>query len=661
MILDNEERGRGEALVQAPLEGQSVPAPSLLACGDVEANPGPLAGAVRSLVGSLDRSLNPGQVVGMSAGAPQNEAGPQRRRRRRQGKVSKNSSNVNNNIQSTSQNVPGKARRRRRPRRGTADSGGLPVYSQGWLVRNLDPCGEYRTTLDYGKIPDGTLAQSVSGQFREVFTIKAPGQDPMSVPLEGGMWSLYGMHLNTWRHSFMFVADMLRPEVGDAAVQSAIELLNNVQDLATVTLPEWSLTAMDGVYVTVVAWSALEGVAPPSEVGVSPYISQFRITGEGFSMTHNTPSLINQGIVVCAQFPPNQDLRTINTDSEAGVTQTRFSITKGNALVGATSLISYTLPGLGAYPWNGQVGITVPTSGASSNSSVIGTPDHTFTSSGSSGGSYVEGSPLRFAMTNTNGVLTLNLQQQVGGVWGNVGPPFVLAGSPTQNTTITGEGTIDTEESHTRRVNVVTLPPVTQEDLIQETPKTIQFLLKEENGIYAPKRIWQPVFNMTPASSYAPLRFVSLDSTQEALNDANGFFNDTLDTNFGITVLNFTSLPLAAAPYFKVIRSWEAIPARRSPWGPFTTGTPPKDDLALVVAKTVSDEDPFAYPVDYNGLGLLWAKIKVGIRLIPKMVRTATNVANAVSEAVQTAQTGVSEIATATRSGRARREALVVE
>lgn len=616
----------------------------------MEENPGPRS-PIKALVEDLDRTLNSGQISSMTAGAP-----PSSGARGRAPRTSRKKSH--NNKQKPQAPKPP----RRKARRGTAESSGLSLYSQGWLVRNLDPCGEYRTTLDYGKIPDGTLPQSVSGQFREVFTIKPPGVDPMVAPLEGVMWSLYGMHLNTWRHSFIFVADMLRAEVDEAALSAATDILNNVQDLATVNHPSWSPTDMEGVYVTLVPWTALEGVEPPSEVGVSPYIQQFRITGEGFTMVHNTPSLINQGVVVCAQFSPNQDLRTVNTDSEAGTSSVRFSISFVGAPIGSPLSVSFNLPGLGAYPWTGSTVLTVPPVGSSSNSSVIGTPSHTFTSA--SGVSYIEGSPLRFTVLQdpaTPGFLLLNLQQQIGAVWTNLGSPFQAAFPLNQGGTISAAGTIDTEESHTRRLNVITLPPVTQADLEQQTSKTIQFLLKEEDGIYAPKRIWEPVFNMTPATSYAPLRFVSNDTTQEVLNDSQGVLNDTLDANFGITVVNFTSLPLAAAPYFKVIRSWEAIPSRKSPWGPFTTGTPPKDDIALVVAKTVSDEDPFAYPANYNGLGLLWAKIKIAIKLIPKVIRTATNVGSAVSDAIQCAQAGISDVRDSARSGRIRREALVVE
>jgi len=205
-----------------------------------------------------------------------------------------------------------------------------------------------------------------------------------------------------------------------------------------------------------------------------------------------------------------------------------------------------------------------------------------------------------------------------------------------QSTTgsFSGGGTVGAAEVHQHRVNALTFPPVTQEDLIQQTPKTVQFLLKDTKGFYCPKRMWQPVFGMTPASSYALLRFVSQETTLSELTAATGVIQDTIDSNYGFAVCNMTSLPLACAPYIKAIRSWEAVPSRGSPWGPFSTPTTPKDDVALVIAKTVSDLDPFAYPYEYNGLGVLFSKVIAVCSKIPKIIRTTTNVADAVAECV---------------------------
>lgn len=519
--------------------------------------------------------------------------------------------------------------------------GSLPDYSIGWLERHLDPCGEYRTTLDWGKVPDGTIPQSVSGQFREVFTLHYPGANPMLAPLDGQMWSLYGLHLNSWRHAFFFVADMQRSEVGNSAVQVARNQFNNTQDLTDAEYPNWVETPMSGVFWTIVAWSAFRNVPPPSAVGVSPFIEQFRITGEGFTMAHNTPSLINQGVVVCAQFNPNSDLRTVIMDSEDDITTAGWAV-QTSTISGNTVLINYTLPGLGPFPWANFV--TLAVLGSTNNTSVL---------SGVISGPYSTGSTLLYSAGDSlrfqsvelgSGSYNLALQASPDGVTWTTVLPFGNVGGFLTTRVFSGSGSLSVPETHNRIVNAITLPPVTQEDLIQQTPKTVQYLLKDEQGIYVPKRIWQPVFNMTKASSYAPLRFLGVDTSLTELNTAVGTFSDTLDTNFGISVINITSLPLAAAPYFKVIRSWEAIPSQGSPWGPFTTTTSPKDDIALVVAKTVSDLDPFAYPYDYNGLGLLFSKVVGIVTRIPRMLRTAANVSDAVAECCTSVQAAVSRV-----------------
>nr|QXV86514.1 capsid protein [Alphapermutotetravirus sp.] len=599
---------------------------SLMTNGDIEENPGP--------------TIQTDKVV-IEPRAPQKPRKRQRRRRKQQTKEV---------IPEGQVQIMG----RNMIRRGkvTIDTGSVPEYTKGFLERHLDPCGEYRTALDYGKCPDGTLPQSASGQFREVFTIRAPGVSETEVNLTGQMWSLAILSPPLWRVCQVLVADMNRAEVGDAALSSAISYLNFFGD-DDAQYPTWAETETSGVYVSVVRWKALIGAPEPSDLGVSPLISDFRITGEGFTVSHNTPSLIDQGIAVVAQFNPNVEPRSLALAIDEGVTAVQWV---GSFRVTTPTEVRYAglLPGLGQYPWHFETTTIVPAVGQTVNSSVLGIATADFTVNGAM--IFAQGDSLRWQTrrlaTNT---LTVQLQAGTGSplVWSDtpLAPIAVQTNGITAN--VTAKGILGEVVEHLVKANVVTMPPITQEDLIQMTPKTVQFLLKDTRGFYVVKRVWQPVLNMTKASSYGPLRFITQDSTLNDVSGILGGIQDTFDANYGFAVCSLSSLPIACAPYVKAIRSWEVVPSRGSSWGPFTTSTSPKDDNAMLIARTVSDLDPFAYPHDYNGFGLLFAKVCKIVAKIPRALRTGAAVADKVAQVCEGIQGITSTVSAARTNARA--------
>lgn len=521
----------------------------------------------------------------------------------------------------------------------------LPDYSTGWLERHLDPCGEYRTALDYGKIPDGTLPQSASGQFREVFTIRAPGLSTNQVPLDGGMWSLLILSTPLWRTPFVLVADLNNSEVGNEAMKAAFSKLNGSGDYIE-SYPVWTETTTSGVYVSVVRWKALSGALAPSSLGVSPLISDFRITGDGFTVSHNTPSLINQGIAVVAQFNPNVESRDIDLSSEGGSTNISAAVASSAFSNVGVTRATVVLPGIGQYPWRFGTDLVRPPVGGITFSGVLGTAGADFTTSDGSV-QWATGDSIRLQLARTTATDLISVQRSSDlTTWSDT--DIVLGvGASAEIVGVLGESV-----SHSQRVNVVTSPPVTQEDLIQMTPKTVQFLLKESKGFYVVKRAWQPVFGMTRASSYGPIRFIDFDTDVSEISGLVGGLEDTADANYGFAVCNLSSLPLACAPYVKAIRSWEVVPSRNSVFGPFTTTTSPKDDAVITVAKTISDIDPFAYPHNYNGLGILFRKVVRIVCAIPKILRTGANIADGVASVCQGAQDVATSISQARESRR---------
>lgn len=653
---------------------------SLTTCGDVEENPGPQDEFTKSLVEALGKlNVNVTITTKGDKAKPAVRARPNRRRTTTKGRGSLlTNGDVETNPGPTIQTEKviiepkpqRKKRQRRRQRRApvvpnqmvpegqiqimgrnmirrgkiTVDTKSVPEYTKGFLERHLDPCGEYRTALDYGKCPDGTLPQSASGQFREVFTIRAPGTSETQISLTGQMWSLAIISPPLWRVCQILVADMNRAEVGDAALNAAMSHLNTFGD-EDAEYPQWAETKVEGVYVSVVRWKALSGVSEPSTLGVSPLISDFRITGEGFTVSHNTPSLIDQGMAVVAQFNPNVEPRTLGLAIDDGLTTAQWAASIRVRFQSNDIAYGTVLPGVGAYPWTYNIVGTLPGDGASSNTSVIGTATADYTYGGST--IYSAGQQVRWAATRAGSTVTVRLQSNTEGVWSNTPLPQILVSTTGVAAMVEGFGLLGEVVEQLVRANIVTMPPITQEDLIQMTPKTVQFLLKDTRGFYVVKRVWQPVLNMTRASSYGPLRFIDQDTSLTSVSGGLGGIQDTFDANYGFAVCNLSSLPIVCAPYVKAIRSWEVVPSRGSSWGPFTTTTAPKDENAMMIARTVSDLDPFAYPHDYNGFGVLFAKVCSIISKIPRALRTGAAVADKVAQVCEGAQGIVSTISSA--------------
>lgn len=626
---------------------------TLLTCGDVESNPGPdsIGGILRNVLSTRSRSrsrsrgrrgkTNTVRIQGKTTiVAPNNSQSNKRRRNRRRkqrGVESQVFENSGNHCIPEGQIVEMTAGDDHIPEPEQV----LPEHVQGWLMRNTNPCGEFRTRLDYGKVPDGALPQSAAGQFREVMTLRYPGATPMEAPLNGAMWSLCVLHTPLWRTPFIFIADMVRAEVSDAAIAAVIESVNNIANIEAARYPEWLATTMDGVYWQFVQWSAIRQLPPPSDSGASPVIQDFRITGDGFTMTFNTPDLINQGIAVSAQFNQNTKKVDAGYDHDETGTAVNYDVIWNTA--SAPHNVHFVLPGLGEYPWNGTLPLTTPSTGTpqSRTSTLVATD--TYVAAGPLGTPitwYSTGDGVRFLATfnplGPGGVfLTIDLEVSAG----NTGDNWAPLGFSWRNlTSNSGPGRVGEDYTHTQKFNQITMPPITQEDLMQQTPKAVVFQLKATDGVYVVKRVWQPVYNMTPASDYGPVRLATTDTTATELAAAVGVLNDTLDSNYGFSVTNFSSLPLACQPYFKAIRSWEVVPGRGSPWGPFTTTNPPKEQLAEIISRTIGDLDPFAYPEAYNGFGLMFAKIMKVVTKIPRVLRSAANVSEAVASCCESAQ-----------------------
>lgn len=619
-----------------PKTKRSVGRGSIITCGDVESNPGPNGPAVVVPVAALTQKKK-----------------RKRRKRTTMIKVDSipagtvNAPGAGYVVPYASRQVKGVVGRKNQvePKsRFLGDTGDLPNYVVGFLERHLDPCGEYRTQLDNGKIPDGAVPQSVSGQFREVYTIKHPLAPINEVELSGQTWALVLIAMPLWRHPLLMVAQMVKSEVDDDDMTAVALSFNNKVNPEAALYPNW-VEAGEGLYWSLKKWTAFSNVPPPSELGISPFISSFRISGFGYEMLHNTPTLIDQGVVVASQYPCEPDVRNVVLPIDNNATTTLMSISGRRVTNSLLSEIVAVIPGFGNAPWRVEVpNVTFDIVGET----VVDVGPVQYGGTLSLGPTYAAADNIEIYIvaSGTGTIPTVALNLRVTGTttpllpvdagWANSNASF---GTTRQATDIV---TLDEAVNLTRRVNVMTVPPVKQEDHIQETPKGVVFQLKDETGVYQPIRKAQPVFSFTKASDYGPVRFITPAVTATQLSIAIGTIQDTCDANFSYGVQSFTSLPYACQPYIKMIRSWEAIPSKGSPWGPFTTYTTPRDDIFMDVIDAFQDQDPFAYPAGYNGLGLMFAKVCKVVAKIPRMIRTGRNVADAVSQCVTDAQATIS-------------------
>jgi len=140
--------------------------------------------------------------------------------------------------------------------------------------------------------------------------------------------------------------------------------------------------------------------------------------------------------------------------------------------------------------------------------------------------------------------------------------------------------------------------------------------MKEENGVYMVKRVFQPVFNLTNASAYRPVRMVSNNQTTNPDDFVSGK-SDTFDVNYATGAIVMTCLPTACAPALKMIRDVEVVADDGSPFQLFMECADDKIDAALEIVEAVAAHHPMMYPESYNALGGLFGILSSVVSKIP--------------------------------------------
>lgn len=519
----------------------------------------------------------------------------------------------------------------------------LPPRCVEFVHRHLNPCTEMVTFTENSKVPDGALPNSTVLELREVLIVRPPNSTANVEPLTGAMWTLTIVHLPLFRTPLILHASMANAEMSGAVRNQLIVDWNSSE--FPPEYPEWKLlTGQTQEYWCVVKWKMLLNIDPPTENGTRA-IQQFRITCDGMTIFDNTPDLVNQGMVVGAQWPTNMAKRSEMTRSDLAGFEVEF-----RHVTGASSIS--TMPGaVMAWQYPVDIGTAVFTqvSGTGSNLYPISQQDNypydrvaivmTLTAASAT---VVANTSHEFSVTVPAGTttvvprgtqLTFSSQREASGSWIvsvsaliDSAAVVIMAASGAQ-ISYQQNGHF-TEEMEFPSITTFQLPPTDTQNIIQTTPKAVYMSAKEQNGVYMVKRVFQPVFNVQEANERRQVVMIDPNVSDTYLSFAPA---DVFDLNFGVGVTVWTSIPTACAPAIKLVRDVEIVAGQDGPFMGFMKSNQDKCEAALEIVRAMSVHHPFLYPESYNVLGSLVGMISNVVGKVPIL----GNVVNAVGGIVK--------------------------
>lgn len=558
---------------------------------------------------------------------------------------------------------PGKNQRRRNRTKGpppgiqSGQSGlgdavtteAIPDAAETFAAMYVDPCGEHSNSLDSARVPDGALQTSASLFFRYIETLSFPFSRPGITDLGSQTYSMLVLQSNHLRILSILI---VRPNDGEFDDELMADFCRSfaMVNPADATYPTWtsiapSNTAPTQAYFTLLDTAALRSIVPPSaKNGVSSTIESYRFSSQGVELLFNTPDLLNQGTIVSMRYPSDMSERVIREQEDSsGIPENIFT----TAIIGTNPADFLVISN----------GLDVDIGGTRR---VLLPPYNGFASSLPSAATVV---PAGITIRSANGAIlatgggSIRYQRNATNSRrievGNVGFPTLtqelvtaIGTEPELQTSDVANMFIEADSAITNpgasietTLNVLALPPVTQNAMLQANPKSVCELFKSYDGVYLPGSIMQPVFNVTHASSYRKTVFVNklVDLSDPAFISSDLFgWSDTFDKNFSISVINMQSIPHACRPLVKICRTVEAVPSADSILGAVATGCPVKCPEAIDICHSFTDMQPHGFPPSYNGLGLLYEKIMGVINRINILDRSGRNIAHVVSNVCKT-------------------------
>jgi hypothetical protein len=484
----------------------------------------------------------------------------------------------------------------------------LGVRGDAFIHRHCNPCGEFKSFSEYSKIPDGSLPSSAAIELRQVLIVRAPTSSSETIDLNtGAMWTLSVIHTAMFRTPVILIANMVNAEVNDSDKSDLITAWNTT--VTPPVYPEWqAMENNPSSYWCTVEWSGLSSIPTPTDDGAVTTVSQYRICADGLTIFNNTPDLINQGMVIGAQWNTNKTEKVYVTDPDVDGVNIRLNAVGFAGSQSSTSslnTVTYQIPA------NNAAGFTTMLiNGANLVTTYVA--DREFTTAG---GTVAVGDTVTLTATIVSTVLTSTFNVVLTNGATTLASNTIVARQGTSSTLALAY-TVSTADHDNGSVTQWQLPPLTTQELIQDTPKAVYMSMKEQNGVYMVKRIFQPVFNVTEASDYKRVRLVSAGQTSNPDDFIEGK-SDTFDANFSTGVIIMSSIPVACAPAFKMFRDLEVVATNGSPWSLFMKSNDDKIPAALEIVESISTHHPFMYPESYNSLGGLMGIISSVVGQIP--------------------------------------------
>lgn len=505
----------------------------------------------------------------------------------------------------------------------------LAEREKGFLLRFLDPCGEFQVADDCSKVPDGALPNSALIGLREFLVIRSPwgDGDVSSGNPYGSLWNLYIILLPYFRHCVLLLSNDGAAELTQDQLTTICRELNTLAMASQPIYPSWFLST-SGVRASYIRWTALSALPTPTN-GQSDLVTQYRICNNGCTVYHNAPDLVNQGMIIGAQW--NADIGSIGTSSAETdgdhTAATSVAITISGPVVAPTTILATA-----SFPWSEAV---------VSEQDAVGTIlvlQWSALYAGLLNGHTLDvGTGYQFNVTSVPNAapamvtVTITLTTQDD-------PDTVLTTISTNPSATVGEYSaplvwqLESDISTNEVRKTVRLPPVNTEGMIQSTPKAVVLTMKEDNGAYMVSRVFQPVFNLQEANTYGPMLWRHGD--QDLTSDFGGL-RDTHDLNFGFGVMSIVGIPNAAAPTLKLIRDVEVVAPENSPWAVMMHENAEKSEATLEIARTIMDRHPFMYPESYNSMGGLLGILGSVISKIPLVGSILPVVKNVLDQVVQ--------------------------
>jgi len=468
--------------------------------------------------------------------------------------------------------------------------------TDAWLRKHLNPCGEMSTLKGAAKIPDGAVTQSVLSELREALIIRPPGlTESSSLPLDGSNWTLTIVQFPQALTSAWLIANMTRAEMSIGDRNLVLNYMNATALPAT--YPNWATLTDGELYLCRVEWKTFSNILASNDL--SALVTSARITALGTTIFFNTPTLVDQGMLIAGQW--NADAQTVQSIA-VDVVSSSETLT-----LAVTSYLAPTATTVGDFA------ITVTSSVAGAGNPVTTAFVLNFEANTATASLELPELPSGFTRgdvglpgaTNpiaTNGALSIGVTYDAPtyymNVTGNGSSVRTLPISPTSTDALQAAITSPGEVLY----QSLLLPPTDMQNIIQSDPKAVYYVLKEEMGCYVVSRLWQPVLSMAEAANYVVQHYRDDKRDVPSATSVAGF-SDLVDLNYGCSVIILSGISRSCCPGFKCFKDWEAVAAAGSPWMLQMTEAPQRDELAVEIARDIAIKHPHAYPESYNSLG----------------------------------------------------------